>query len=92
MYHLKLVWRQILRQKSYLVINTIGLAIALTASILIYTYLMKEWLQDFAYKINVDGWITVSVVCLSLLYIILITSWQVRRAARKNPIDAIKTE
>ena len=46
MYHLKLVWRQILRQKSYLVINTIGLAIALAASILIYTYLMKEWQTD----------------------------------------------
>ena len=54
--------------------------------------LCRIWLQDFAYKIKVDSWITVSVVCLSLLFITLITIWQVRRASRKNPIDAIKTE
>ena len=53
MYHLKLVWRQILRQKSYLVINTIGLAVALTASVFIYTFLVKEW-QTNTYHENID--------------------------------------
>jgi len=40
---LKLVGRQIFQRKGYFVINTIGLAVALTASILIYTFLVKEW-------------------------------------------------
>ena len=43
MYHLKLVGRQIFQRKGYFVINTIGLAVALTASVFIYTFLVKEW-------------------------------------------------
>ena len=53
MYHLKLVGRQIFQRKGYFVINTIGLAVALTASILIYTFLVKEW-QTNTYHKNVD--------------------------------------
>lgn len=43
MYHLKLVGRQIFQQKGYFAINAIGLAVALTASMFIYTFLAKEW-------------------------------------------------
>ena len=53
MYHLKLVGRQIFQRKGYFVINTIGLAVALTASVLIYTFLVKEW-QTNTYHKNVD--------------------------------------
>lgn len=53
MYHLKLVGRQILQRKGYFVINTIGLAVALTASVFIYTFLVKEW-QTNTFHENVD--------------------------------------
>ena len=53
MYHLKLVGRQIFQRKGYFVINTIGLAVALTASVLIYTFLVKEW-QTNTFHENVD--------------------------------------
>ena len=53
MYHLKLVGRQIFQRKGYFVINTIGLAVALTASIFIYTFLVKEW-QTNTYHENID--------------------------------------
>ena len=53
MYHLKLVGRQIFQRKGYFVINTIGLAVALTASVFIYTFLVKEW-QTNTYHENID--------------------------------------
>ena len=53
MYHLKLVGRQIFQRKGYFVINTIGLAVALTASVFIYTFLVKEW-QTNTFHENVD--------------------------------------
>ena len=61
MYHLKRVGRQIFQRKGYFVINTIGLAVALTASVFIYTFLVKEWQtntfhenSDHIYRITVQ--------------------------------------
>ena len=42
MYHLKLVRCQMFQRKDYFVINTIGLAVALIVTVLIYTILVKE--------------------------------------------------
>lgn len=64
MYHLKLVGRQIFQRKGYFVINTIGLAVALTASVFIYTFLVKEW-QTNTYHENVDHIYRITVQTLT---------------------------
>lgn len=46
----KLVFRNLIRQKIYVIINTIGLAIALTAALLIYSHIVKEWNTDRFHK------------------------------------------
>ena len=35
---------------------------------------------------------TICVIGVSLLLVVLITGWQIRRATRRNPIDSLKTE
>lgn len=52
MYHLKWITRQLARQKGYFTINIVGLAIAFSVSLLIYTYLMKEWQMDAFHEQN----------------------------------------
>ena len=55
-------------------------------------YLMSKWLQDFTYRINLGfgafllaGIITMSIALLTM-------SVQAIKAARRNPILALKTE
>ena len=52
----------------------------------------RQWLQGFAYKVTISPWITVCVIGVSLLLVVLVTGWQIRRATRRNPIDTLKTE
>jgi len=53
---------------------------------------MQSWLQDFAYKTVLHWWIFL-LVGLAMLVISLITiSWQSWQAARKNPVDALRSE
>ena len=55
-------------------------------------YLMKNWLQDFAYKIDFQWWFF-AFAGLSAIGIALITvSYQAIKAAVMNPVKALKTE
>lgn len=44
--YLKLIFRQFSRSKIYTVINIAGLTVAMTAALLIYSHVMKEWKTD----------------------------------------------
>jgi putative ABC transport system permease protein len=55
-------------------------------------YTMHHWLQNFAYRININGWVFVLAGVISLLIAMLTVSWQSYRATRKNPVDALKYE
>ncbi|MEP6952076.1 MAG: ABC transporter permease [Ginsengibacter sp.] len=53
---------------------------------------MNNWLQDFAYRINMDWWIF-AVAGISALLIALITvSFQAIKAAVANPVESLRTE
>jgi putative ABC transport system permease protein len=54
--------------------------------------IMKNWLQDFAYRVHINGWIFISVGILALGIAILTVSYQSIRAASANPVDAFKYE
>jgi len=55
-------------------------------------FLMRDWLQNFAYKIDI-GWITLLVtVFIAFTIAILTVSYQAVRVALTNPADALRYE
>jgi putative ABC transport system permease protein len=53
---------------------------------------MKNWLQNFAYRINIGLWIFILTAALSLCIALLTVSYQSVKASLSNPADAIKYE
>jgi putative ABC transport system permease protein len=53
---------------------------------------MNQWLQNFAYQINIDLWTFVIVGGLVLMIELLPVSWQTIRAATANPVEALRYE
>ena len=54
--------------------------------------IMNRWLQDFAYRINIDWWVF-AIVGIAAISIALITvSFQAIRAALANPVAALRSE
>ncbi len=54
--------------------------------------LMRQWLQSFAYRIEISGWMFVACLLLSLLLVLLTVGYQSVRAARANPVDSLRNE
>jgi putative ABC transport system permease protein len=53
---------------------------------------MTKWLQNFAYKTELSWWVF-AIAGFTVLLIALITvSWQTFRAARRNPVEALRYE
>ena len=77
-----------LLSKDFLKLVTISCIIAFP----IAWYVMDNWLQDFAYRIEISWWVFI-LAGLSALFIALITvSFQAVKAAIANPIKNLKTE
>jgi putative ABC transport system permease protein len=55
-------------------------------------FMMKDWLEDFEYRISPSPWIFLSTGFLVLLIASLITSYHSLKAATTNPVDALKDE
>lgn len=55
-------------------------------------YFMNEWLQSFAYKIDLSPWIFVGAAVISLLIAWLTVGSQALRAANVNPAKCLKDE
>jgi hypothetical protein len=66
--------------------------IALTFSTPLAWYVMKQWLQNFTYRVEVAWWMYVLVGLLALLVAQLTVSFQSIRAALANPVDALRSE
>jgi putative ABC transport system permease protein len=65
---------------------------ALLIAIPIGWYLMDRWLESFAYKTVLSWWVFAMAGVLTLLVVFLTTSWQSLRAARRNPVEALRYE
>lgn len=59
--------------------------VAFVFSIPISYYIMNKWLQNFAYKIELSGWIIFISGFIALLVALVTVSWQIFNTARKNP-------
>ncbi len=54
--------------------------------------LLQEWLNNFAYKIELSIWFFVITCLLTLLIALVTVSWQTIRAANMNPVESLKNE
>lgn len=55
-------------------------------------YMMHRWLQNFAYQARLSWWIFALAGVFALLIALVTVSWQACRAARRNPVEALRYE
>jgi putative ABC transport system permease protein len=55
-------------------------------------YAMNKWLQNFAYKTELNWWVFAIAGLIALVIAMLTVSWQSWRAATRNPVEALKYE
>jgi len=55
-------------------------------------YAMNRWLQDFQYRIDISWWIFAGVLALSCFLVFFSLIIQVFRAARRNPVESLKSD
>ncbi len=68
------------------------LVLAFVISIPITWYLMNQWLSDFAYRIEVGVLVFLVSGLLSFLIMLIVIGYHAMRAARSNPIKALRVE
>lgn len=55
-------------------------------------FTMQQWLEDFAYRIEMGWWMFALAGGLALAIALLTVSWQALRAATANPVEALRYE
>lgn len=55
-------------------------------------FFMKNWLNNFAYKININIWIFILSALLGLFIAIVTVGFKALIAARSNPVDSLRYE
>jgi predicted permease len=66
--------------------------IALIIAVPIGWYGMNKWLQDFAYRINIEWWVFVLAAIIVTVIALLTMSFQAIKAAVANPVKNLRTE
>ncbi|GAA4311212.1 ABC transporter permease [Mucilaginibacter gynuensis] len=74
--------------KEFLVLTLIAIVIASPAA----WYFMNKWLQDFAYRINIQWWVFVVAGGLTLVIAFITVSLQSIKAAIANPVKSLRSE
>jgi putative ABC transport system permease protein len=55
-------------------------------------YVMHQWLQNFAYRVNLTIWVFLFAGVIALIGALLTVSWHAIRVATANPVDALRYE
>lgn len=55
-------------------------------------YVMREWLQNYAYRIDLSIWFFVGAGAIALLIALLTIGTRTIKAARANPVKSLRTE
>lgn len=66
--------------------------IAIVIATPIAWYAMNRWLQDFAYKINIEWWVFSLAGMLAVTIALLTVGFQSMKAALMNPVKALRSE
>ncbi|HWJ26295.1 MAG TPA: FtsX-like permease family protein, partial [Flavisolibacter sp.] len=67
-------------------------AISILIAIPVSLYLMRHWLNNFAYKIDMEWWMFAAAGILALIIALLTNSFQSVRAAVSNPAKSLRSE
>ncbi|HYV91587.1 MAG TPA: ABC transporter permease [Chitinophagales bacterium] len=74
--------------KDFLKLILIAIVIAVPLAFLV----MQRWLQDFAYRVNIQWWVFVCAGIIALVIAIITISLQAMKAAIANPVKSLRTE
>jgi putative ABC transport system permease protein len=74
--------------REYILLVTIGNLIAWPVAY----FMMKSWLDNFAYRTSLALWIFIAAGLLSLIVAVLTVSYQSLKAAFSNPVDSLRYE
>jgi putative ABC transport system permease protein len=55
-------------------------------------YAMHQWLNDFAYRIDLEWWVFALAATAALLIAFLTVSYQSVKAALANPVESLRSE
>jgi putative ABC transport system permease protein len=71
-------------------LKPVGIAILISSPIA--WYVMHEWLQNFAYRIDLSWWVFALVGLLAVAIALLTVSFQSIKAALMNPVKSLRSE
>ncbi len=77
-----------LLSKDFTKLVLLGLLVATPLSY----FAMNKWLQNFAYRIDIDWWVFALAGGLALFIALLTVSYQAIKAALANPVEALRYE
>ncbi len=66
--------------------------LAILIAIPLSVWLVNRWLNEFAYRIGLNGWVFAIAGAAALVISFLTISFQAISAARANPVNSIRTE
>jgi putative ABC transport system permease protein len=66
--------------------------IAFVIAVPVTWFIMHNWLQDFAYRINIQIWVFAVAGILAILIALLTIGIQALKAAVSNPVKSLRTE
>ena len=55
-------------------------------------WLMRKWLENFAYRVSINWWVFGIAGILALLIALITVSFQAIKAALANPVESLRTE
>jgi len=78
----------ILLSKEFVILVLASLVIAIPVT----WWVMNNWLQDFAYRINIRWWVFLCAGILAILIALITVGIQALKAALSNPVKSLRTE
>ena len=70
----------------------IWLGISIVIAIPVSIYLTNKWLENFAYRTDIEWWVFVASGVSMFVIAIFTVSWLSLRAATRNPVEALRYE
>ena len=55
-------------------------------------WVMNSWLQDFAYRINIEWWMFLLAGSIALAIALITVSFQAIKSSLANPVKSLRTE
>ena len=66
--------------------------VAILIAVPLSWWFMDGWLQDFAYRIDINGWIFVIAGGITMMIALLTLSYQSIKVALANPVESLRSE